>query len=309
MSHAPIVLCGSAADEHVQALEQALVQRGHQPIIFDTLAYPEAGQLSLGAQLDAMTLDGRSITFPRAVYVRSFYLSPLAHMVDLTAQMDQNWKRTLIQLREKSELLLAVMQRWEQLGVPIYNSGTASSFTRKPYQLARLAAAGLPVPETLWSNEPEAVKRFAASRRVAVKPIGGGAATRELQADDLSDERLSRLAAAPVTFQELLPGADMRVFIVDGRIIAAIRIQTKSLDYRQAEEGYEPITLQPQLAAICLRACEVIGLRFTGMDLKADAAGNFRILELNSSPMFLGFDHHSGSDILGELVKALIGHT
>ena len=41
------------------------------------------------------------------------------------------------------------------------------------------------------------------------------------------------------------------------------------------------------------------------MDLKADATGALKILELNPSPMFLGFDRKSGSNILGALCDAL----
>ena len=50
------------------------------------------------------------------------------------------------------------------------------------------------------------------------------------------------------------------------------------------------------------------GLRFTGMDLKETADGTPKILELNPSPMFLGFDHMGGTDVQGALVAALAAH-
>ena len=37
-------------------------------------------------------------------------------------------------------------------------------------------------------------------------------------------ERLAALRAAPVTFQELLPGDNIRVYVLDGRVIAASAI-------------------------------------------------------------------------------------
>ena len=39
----------------------------------------------------------------------------------------------------------------------------------------------------------------------------------------------------------------------------------------------------------------MLGLRWSGIDLKADAAGTLKFLELNPSPMFLGFDRNAGT--------------
>jgi len=51
------------------------------------------------------------------------------------------------------------------------------------------------VPETRWTNDPDEVRSFAAAARVAYKPVSGGAATRELGADDLAPSRLDLLSA------------------------------------------------------------------------------------------------------------------
>ena len=85
-----------------------------------------------------------------------------------------------------------------------------------------------------------------------------------------------------------------------------MRILSRALDFRQNEEHLEPFELPPEVVRQCLRAIEVIGLRWTGMDLKRDAQGTLRLLELNSSPMFLGFDSRAGSDILGHFARGLV---
>ena len=61
------------------------------------------------------------------------------------------------------------------------------------------------------------------------------------------------------------------------------------------------------MAALCVRATAALGLRFTGMDLKADRHGELKILELNPSPMFLGFEALASVDITGPLCDALLG--
>jgi glutathione synthase/RimK-type ligase-like ATP-grasp enzyme len=301
-----IVLVGSEEDDHVRAVRDALRKNGVEPLVLDSLKFPNGPRLSMGPGIEETTLDDRDVGRPGAVYLRSLYLTPLAFGVDAKKDMDEDWRTTLVIFREKAEVLLSVCRRWEALDVPIYNPITVSDAVRKPYQMSLLANAGLPVPRTLWSNDPQAVLRFSAGERVAYKPVAGGAATRELAPEDLTERRLSSLSNAAVTFQELLPGTDMRAFVLDGEIISAYRIVTDSLDYRQNEEKVESISLTTEVADICLRAAAVAQLRFTGMDLKVAADGRPRILELNPSPMFLGFDRLAGTDVLGKLASALI---
>ncbi len=302
----PVVLVGSVDDAHVQAVRDALHARGVEPVLLDSLRFPESPRIALGPAPDEILVAGRPLGFPGAVYLRSLYVSPVAFGVDVEREMRENWRKTMVVFREKAEMLVSVLRRWEERGVAIYNTVTASDAVRKPYQISRLKDAGLPVPDTLWTNDPDAVRRFARGRRIAYKPLAGGAATKELRPEDLGEERLARLANSPVTFQELLPGEDLRVFVLDGEVIAAYRITTSALDYRENEEKVESISLDRDLAAQCARAAAVTNLRFTGMDWKGAADGRPRILELNPSPMFLGFDRLAGTDVLGQLADALL---
>jgi glutathione synthase/RimK-type ligase-like ATP-grasp enzyme len=308
VSPGTVVLVGSASDDHVAALRASLEALNVTTVVLDSLTFPAAPRLALGADPDDIWIDGVNAGRPAAIYLRSLYLSPLAFGVDMEKEMSDDWRTSLVILREKAEVLIAVMRRWEAMGLPIYNPLSASDAVRKPYQMAELARAGLPVPETLWTNDPAAVRRFADGRRIAYKPVAGGAATRELAASDLDDAKLARLANAPVTFQELLAGREVRVFILDGRVVAAFQIHSQALDYRQNEEKVESVALDPAVARICLTAASITGLRFTGMDLKETADGTPKILELNPSPMFLGFDHMGGTDVQGALVATLAAH-
>jgi len=301
----PVLIVGTPEDGHAAAVARRLGEEGVEAFILDALHFPEKTRVSLTEALAGITVDGRVVGRPGAVYFRQLHAHPLAFLVDADEAMNEDWRTTLVAFREKATLLLGTLGRWEALGVPMYNGASSDWRTHKPNQLALLAAAGLPVPRTLWTNEPEAVRRFAAGQRIAYKPVMGGAATQELSAEDLTDERLGALEAAPVTFQELLPGEDVRVYVLDGEIIASLRITSTALDFRQKEERIEQVELPPEVARQCLRATEVLGLRWSGMDLKRGADGVLKFLELNSSPMFLGFDARAGTDILGHLARAL----
>jgi glutathione synthase/RimK-type ligase-like ATP-grasp enzyme len=307
MTSAPIVIVGPGGDSHVQGMAARLERLGAATRLLDLSHFPERMQLTLGEAMEAIDVDGVRLR-PAAVYVRNLGLNPMTLGSDGDADAAatvEAMRQAIAVNRERVDLLASVVHRWEALGIPIYNGLGARNRITKPFQLALLHEAGLPVPRTAWTNAPAAVRQLAGDGRVAYKPVVGGAATRELTAADLSDERLDTLSASPVTFQELLPGEDHRVYVLDGEIIAMIQIVTSSLDYRQHEERCESVVLPAEVQRQCLRAAEVIGLRFTGMDLKRDAAGTLRFLELNPSPMFLGFDLRAGTDIAGRLAARL----
>lgn len=304
----PVLLVGAPEDAHVNALEKGLTACGVDAFVLDTLSYPEAPGVTLGERLDSIVIDGRDLGRPAAVYLRDIYAHPLAFGVDVDDEMEQDWQRTMIAFREKAQVLYPLLGRWHELGVPIYNPTVGDWRYAKAFQLAVLQAAGLPVPETIWTNDPDAVRRFAEGRRVIYKPVAGGAATRELGPEDLTERRLRALAGAPVTFQERLQGDNYRVYCLDGAVIAAIRIVSAELDFRQNEELIEETELAPEVRDQCVRAAEVLGMRWTGIDLRPGADGVLRFLELNSSPMFLGFDARAGTKILDLLVERLASH-
>lgn len=306
MTESPVVIVGPADDAHVMGMSRRVRSLGAQPLLLDTGRFPSSLRIALGDDLDDVVIDGTRVC-PAAVYVRNMGTGAMhaarGAEVDSAAERFQHW----LVARERADVLTAMLSRWEHHGVPVYNGLATSPRMTKPFQLALLKEAGLPVPATRWTNDPDQVRAFAAAARVAYKPVSGGAATRELASDDLVPSRLELLSRSPVTFQSLLPGEDIRVYVLDGEVIAAIHIVSGALDFRGHEQRCVPIELPVAVRQQCIRAAQVIGLRFTGMDLKRDAAGTLRFLELNSSPMFLGFDARAGTDIAGCLAARLVG--
>jgi len=303
-----LVIVGSLEDAHARAIYDGLKERGQDPFVLDAQCFPEDLPISLGDRVTEMRVGGRELGRPAAAYVRSLYQNPAGFGVDADEAMQENWRRTMLAFRERSTLLAAILLRWELAGTALYNPSTSGIKITKPYQLALLEAADLPVPASLWSNDPEAVKRFCSKYEAIYKPVAGGASTKKVTPRDLEPERLARLQSAPVCFQELLPGDDIRVYVIDGRIICALRIVTDEIDFRQNEQAIESIELSAEVQAQCIRAAEVIGLRYTGMDIKGDREGRYKILELNPSAMFLGFEQRAGVDIKGPLCEAMISH-
>jgi len=304
----PIVIIAPEHDWHAQAVRDRLHAMGAEAMILDTGRFPDQMRISLGEQLDDVEIDGRRIT-PAAVYLRDLALNPSGPASGLAAEMTADWRRTMAALHERADFVMSLLHRWEAAGVPVYNPLSAFPRITKPYQIALLAAAGLPVPVTSWTNDPDRVRTLAAAGPLIYKPVVGGAATRAVDERDLGDDRLALLRAAPVCFQQRMPGSDVRVYVVDGEVVASIAIASDAIDFRGHELGMQVFPLDDRLREICIRATAVLGLRFTGMDLKLDAHGEPKILELNPSAMFVGFDQQAGTDVLGALCAALARST
>lgn len=281
---------------------------GVDTLLVDASAFPETYRVSLRDGLERIEIEGRRVGRPAAVYVRDLHANALSPWLDVGDEMEQNWRRTLVALREKAQVMFSLVARWAELAIPVYNPPSPEWRLAKPFQLAVLERAGLPVPATLWTNDPREVRAFASGRRLVYKPVAGGAATKELKPEDLEGERLRALSGAPVTFQQLLPGDNYRVYCLDGEIAACFRITSEAIDFRQNEDLVEETTLPGAVLKQCLKAAEVLGLRWAGIDLREDGSGTLRFLELNSSPMFLGFDARAGTDVLGALVRKLASH-
>ena len=205
MSKSPIVIVGALEDDHAKAIYDGVRARGHEPVVLDARRFPEDLAIALGSEPDDIRVDGRPLGRPAAVYVRSLYQSPAGFGVDAEASMRENWRRTMAAYRERATLLGAILLRWEQLGCPLYNPSSVATNITKPYQLALLQAAGLPTPASLWTNDPAAVRRFCTDREAIFKPVAGGAATRKVTPDDLSDARLAKLAGAPCASKSCCP--------------------------------------------------------------------------------------------------------
>jgi len=304
MSQSPVVIVGPADDIHVTLVAERVRAAGVPAVVLSTDTFPAALRITFGDDLEDIAIDGAPLR-PACVYVRDLHAGPRA-AAELAADTsgDDYW-RAMAASRERSEMLMALVHRWEEIGIPMYNGMLRRPRITKPFQLALLRRAGLPVPETRWTNDAAEVRRFADGRRVAYKPVSGGAATQELLPTDLTDERLAALRAAPVTFQTLMSGEDVRVYVLDDEIIAAMRIVTRSLDFRGHEDRIERIALSDEVQQQCRRAASALGLRFTGMDLKRADDGTLRFLEANPSPMFVGFDERAGTEIGARLAARL----
>ncbi|MGF1548650.1 MAG: RimK family alpha-L-glutamate ligase [Thiotrichales bacterium] len=216
--------------------------------------------------------------------------------------------------RDRGDALLSLLLTLESAGTAIFNPpGRSLLSRRKPFQLQMLVKAGCPVPVTLVTSRADAARQFIAEHgEVIVKPVAGGALTQSANA--LSEQDLARVDAVPVILQRRVRGQDIRVVVIDGKVISSASVGVADdvidfrgdPDYQSGRITYGEIDLPEEVQAQCVAATGALGLRFAGIDLKHTVRGEFCFLECNSSPIYLDVERKLGHPITERLCRALL---
>jgi len=185
----------------------------------------------------------------------------------------------------------------------------------KPHQLRVAQRVGLEIPETVVSNDPEAVRAFARRcgpvvMKMLAQATGSGPSadgesavmfTTAMTAADL--ERLDGLDLCPMIFQEQIDNQlDVRVTLVGNRVFSVALGATArggDLDWRRESYALDrvpvwvPYELPPEIADRLLRVRDHFGLNYGAADLIVRPDGRHVFLELNASGSFafLGEPH------------------
>ena len=202
--------------------------------------------------------------------------------------------------------------RWLELTPArvVNRSVPQASNASKPYQAQLIRRQGLRVPDTLVTNDPDAVRRFRSQHgRVIFKSLSGvRSVVHELTDADVA--RLDAIRWCPVQFQVFIPGADVRVHCV-GREVFAARIDSGATDYRYAATQVgEPASLvdfelDTDIAERCVQLTGDLGLELAGIDLRMSPDGEFYCFEVNPSPAFSYYEAQTGQPIARAIARHL----
>jgi hypothetical protein len=301
-----ILLAGLPDEAPMEAVARALAQRGAPFLMLDqrqaalaTLELHGAGGVVSGrlALPDGSVARVADIT---AIYARQTDASALPEaralgQAGITAT--QRLDAALLLLQDLAPCL-------------VVNRPAAQASNRvKPHQARLIRAMGFSVPETLVTNDADAVRDFhARHRRVVFKSASAiRSIVREL--DDAALARLPMLVHCPVQFQAMVEGLDVRVHVV-GNNAFATRADSDVIDYRYGAGSTRlaPFTLPDDVAARCVALAAALNLPLCGIDLKHTPDGDWVCFEANPQPAFTWFDVADGAPI-ATAVAALLART
>jgi ribosomal protein S6--L-glutamate ligase len=210
----------------------------------------------------------------------------------------------------------AVVRQFEMM--KIFTAVESQALVRsrdKLRSLQILARAGIGMPKTAFASVPKDIDNLLAAIGGApciIKLLEGTQGIGVILADNDKAaksviEAFLKLEANMLVqeFIKEAKGADIRVFIVDGQIVGAMKRQAKDGEFRSnLHRGGSAslIQLSPEEKATAIKAAKKLGLGIAGVDMLQSGRGPL-VMEVNSSPGLEGIEKATGIDIAGKIIE------
>lgn len=268
-------------------LVQTAIKRGHEVIVVDTLRcnlvmernHP---QIYYGSKHKLDYIDaiipriGSSITFYGSAVIRQF------EMMNVFTTCESH---ALLRSRDK----LRSMQLLSREGIDFPK--TVYTNLRANVEEIVESVGGVPlIVKSLEGTQGLGVMLLE-SKKAAISVIE---AFNSIKAETMVQEYIAEAS-----------GADIRAFVVDGKIVGAMKRQGKAGEFRSnLHRGgtSKVVELTEQEKDYALRAAECMGLSIAGVDMLQSKRGPL-ILEVNSSPGLEGIEAATGNDIAGSIIE------
>ncbi len=284
------ILSRNSALYSTRRLAEAAALRGHDVRVVDYLRC----YMDITSKRPAVLLGGTPLRFdaviPRIGASHTFYGSAVVHQFEIMGVFAANTSQAITQSRDK----LSSMQMLARSGLDMPVTGYAHA-TKDIDGLLDIVGGAPLVIKLLEGTQGMGVV-LAPTRKAAESVIG---AFRQLDANILVQEFIAEAG-----------GADVRVFVIDGEAVAAMKRQAASDEFRSnLHRGGTATVIELTDAErhAAVRAAEIMGLGVAGVDLLQSDRGPL-VLEVNSSPGLEGIENATGIDVADKIIVALEHH-
>ena len=210
----------------------------------------------------------------------------------------------------------SLLRHFERLGVPLLNNSASIEVTKDKLHAAQVFAEHhLPTPKTMLVKDPVnpslvakeigfpcVVKIFAGSYGKGVYLCNNSREFRdfiEFAHGIKSDE-----AIIVQEFIKSRPGEDVRVIVVGGKALGAMKRSSKDGSFKAniTRGGVgENYPLNPRIEEIAIKTTNALGLDVAGIDLLFDG-DDYKLCEANSAPGFKGFEKYTGINVARAII-------
>jgi len=210
----------------------------------------------------------------------------------------------------------AIIRHLERLGVILINgSESIDAVKDKLYSQQILGQSNLPVPKTLLVKHPIDVEFVEKSLNypIIVKTLSGSFGAGVFLVENRKQLRqLMRMAEITkpsynIIIQEFIEdsyGKDLRVFVLNGKVVGCMMRQSTDDDFRanitRGGEGI-PYQITEDIEFLSGECARLLNLDIAGVDLLFNNGG-YSICEVNSSPGFEGMDKYCKTNIAEQIV-------
>ena len=274
-----------------QRLKEAAEQRGHSVQVIDYLrCYMNIAPKNPHVLYQGKQLDSVDAVIPRIGASNTFYGT-------------------------------AVVRQFEMMDVFVTNESQAISRSRdklRCLQLLSKKGIGLPVTGFAHSTKDiEGLINIVGRAPLVIKLLEGtqgiGVVLTETDQAATSVIEAFRGLNANILVQEFIAeakGADLRCFVIDGKVVAAMKRQGAPGEFRSnLHRGgkAEVIKLSAKERSTAVAAAKAMGLRVAGVDLLRGKEGPV-VMEVNSSPGLEGIEKATELDVAGKIIEYLEKH-
>jgi ribosomal protein S6--L-glutamate ligase len=210
----------------------------------------------------------------------------------------------------------AVVRQFEMMGA--FSTIDSEALVRsrdKLRSLQVLTRARIGLPKTVFTNysrDVEGVIDHVGGTPLVIKLLEGtqglGVVLAETKNAAKSVIEAFNGLQARVIVQEFIKeagGADIRVFVVDGHVVGAMKRQGKEGEFRSnLHQGgaAEVIELSDEEEIAAIKAAKAMRLGVAGVDMLQSSRGPL-VLEVNSSPGLEGIEKATGKDIARKIIQ------
>lgn len=210
----------------------------------------------------------------------------------------------------------AVVRQFEMMGVfsTVKSRGLTDS-RDKLRSLQLLTKSGIGLPKTVFTNYSrniESVVDSVGGAPIVIKLLEGtqglGVVLAENKKSAISVLEAFNGLKARVIVQEFIKesgGADIRAFVVDGKVVGAMKRQGKTGEFRSNLHrggSAEIIKLTAEEEETAIKSAQALNLGVAGVDMLQSKRGAL-VLEVNSSPGLGGIERATHHDIAGEIIR------
>ena len=312
-----ILLVSHDDDDHLAPVLSELDRMGSEAVVVDTSSMPSVTAMSASHAPDG---DRWRLRLANGSWL------------DLSSCGSGWWRRALpaqpdMRILDPTQAAWAANETYEAMAgfwdaVPItWVSPPAAIQTSmmKTWQLPAARAAGLEVPATLVTSDPEEARAFIDRIGLGKVICKAFSATREnwretRMVGEAEYALLDQVAVAPVIFQEFVPAeVDLRVTVVGEELYAAaIHSQELpyALDFRLFLETGSGVRmsatqLPDEVEAGLLRLLKHAGLRYGAIDMRRTPDGRYVFLEVNPAGQWRFVEEVTGQPITAAMAGLL----
>jgi hypothetical protein len=315
-----ILVITSASDATANYLLSILTEHGLAVLRLDTDKSLDAARFSFDGRTPILSIAEKS--YRPSDFAHVWYRRPERLK---KSDIDGNTPEGQFILEEWAECLeglfaLIDVRRW------VNHPSCNVAASHKIEQLARAESLGLTIPETLVTQDADAVRHFFRrwDGQVIVKPLAGGYVERPQDQDDsiiytnavrsADMVDLGELPVCPTLFQRMIPkAADIRITMLDGESHA---VQIQAVDQATGKQRcdirrnnmndvtYNTIELPSEIRGKLVPLLQSYSLRFAAIDMALTTDGKWVFFEINPNGQWAWLDQAGATQIWTSFMRA-----